>query len=173
MDTLRQVPIYVTLPFMNPEVRMEETRAKNRARELFTRLGEVEEQLLKLQAERDAINAELDELIPDKPRTRTRRAVAQRNESVRIRTAARNERGTNGSKRSEIEWGKKGALLDAIREAFRTHPGEWTARQIIEKAGVPPDRLASAKAAVSRLFKGEEIEKGTKDNAYRLKGVQQ
>jgi hypothetical protein len=141
------------------------TRAVNRAKELFRRLTELENQAAKIQAEREAVESELSALIPDNPRTGAR-SVARR-----TKTAEGNptENSTSGSGATAVDWTKKGALAAAIGEAFRVHRGEWTAREIIEKAGIPSERRNSAKAAVSRLFTGEKLERGTKEGTYRLK----
>jgi hypothetical protein len=106
--------------------------------------------LLELQAETAAVEAELDALFVVKPRaTRQRKAAS-----------------SNGNGAGDLS--VRGALTVAIRKVFAQR-GEWTAREIAEKVGVPADRVGSAKAAVSRMFVDGEIEKGTTAGTYRAK----
>lgn len=104
--------------------------------------------LLELQTETAKVEGELASLFGEPSTPRQRKAGSN-----------------NGNGGDDLS--RRGAMTEAIREAVRAQRGEWTTNDIVAKAGVPPDRHNSAKAAVSRMLKAGEIEKGAGPGTYR------
>jgi hypothetical protein len=125
-----------------------------RARKLMQKILDLQNEMTRAEAE---LVEALHPAAAGAPRAR-RKAV----------TTASSGNGSSGNGASD-DMSKRGALTDAVRKQIALQRGDWTAQQLIEKAGVPEKRWNSARSAISRMNTDGEIEKGSTPGTYRAK----